>query len=385
MEEIKKEKFLSDSLLPVSIKGIEIILNQMKKCICKILKNDGIKGTGFFCEIPYQSKLLPVLVTNNHVLNLNDINNKQNITISINDDHDFKHIQIDNSRKKFTNENLDVTFIEINKEKDKINDFLEIDEYINRTDVDLNAIFAKSSIYILNYQEGNNIFASYGLLSRIEEDKNIYHLCNTKNGSSGSPIISLKSHKVIGIHVGHGKFEFNNGILINYPINVFNNNINNQNSSQIKKISENINTINKKDCILDYTNIIKYLKKINENETIYKNQILSKLNNLLNVTEKIYLINKKWIIYYKDFFNYNKIMKNINNSDKALIKLIDNCQKYPEELNNFNNLSFDLHELKISSYDFKYPMNFELCNIKLFDLLIKDINNKNENEINFSK
>ena len=245
MEELIKEKYLPNSTLPVSIKGTEIILSQMKKCVCKILKNDGIKGSGFFCEIPYQGKLLPVLVTNNHVLNLNEINNNQNITISINDDKDFKYIKIDNSRKMFTNEELDVTFIEINKEKDKINDFLEIDEYVNRKDVDLNAIFAKSSIYILNYQEGNNIFVSYGLLSKIEEQKYIYHLCNTKDGSSGSPIISLKSHKVVGIHVGHNKFNFNNGIAIHYPINIFNNNIDNHNSSQIKIINENIKTINR--------------------------------------------------------------------------------------------------------------------------------------------
>ena len=40
----------------------------MKNCICKILTNDGKKGTGFFCKIPYLNKLLPVLVTNNHIL-----------------------------------------------------------------------------------------------------------------------------------------------------------------------------------------------------------------------------------------------------------------------------------------------------------------------------
>ncbi len=74
MEDFNKEKYIIDSPLPVSIKGTEIILDQMKTCICKILKDNGVKGTGFFCKIPYENNLLPVLITNNHVLNSKDIN-----------------------------------------------------------------------------------------------------------------------------------------------------------------------------------------------------------------------------------------------------------------------------------------------------------------------
>ena len=94
----------------------EYIQNQ----VCKILKDNGVKGTGFFCKIPYENNLLPVLITNNHVLNSKDINVTNNITISLNDNKEFKHIEIDNSRKLFTNEELDVTIIEIKANKDKI-------------------------------------------------------------------------------------------------------------------------------------------------------------------------------------------------------------------------------------------------------------------------
>ena len=37
MEEIKKEKFLEKSTNPIFLDGLEIITNQMKKCVCKIL------------------------------------------------------------------------------------------------------------------------------------------------------------------------------------------------------------------------------------------------------------------------------------------------------------------------------------------------------------
>ena len=47
----------------------ENILNQMNNCVCRIY-NKG-EGTGFFTKIPFKSKLLPVLITNNHIININ--------------------------------------------------------------------------------------------------------------------------------------------------------------------------------------------------------------------------------------------------------------------------------------------------------------------------
>ena len=77
MEEIK-EQFIKDSLKPISIRTTEKILEQMRKCVCKIHIGK-MKGTGFFVKIPYNKKILNVLITNNHVLS--NINNGKNITI----------------------------------------------------------------------------------------------------------------------------------------------------------------------------------------------------------------------------------------------------------------------------------------------------------------
>ena len=260
MEDFNKEKYINDSPLPVSIKGTEIILDQMKTCICKILKDNAVKGTGFFCKIPYENNLLPVLITNNHVLNSKDINVTNNITISLNDNKEFKHIEIDNSRKLFTNEELDVTIIEIKANKDKINEFLEIDELVYKNDEYLKDIFASSSLYTLNYPEGSNVVVSYGLLSQLN-GKDINHLCNTKEGSSGAPILSLKSHKVIGIHIGSYKSKFKNkGVFIKYPLAEFN------------KKNYNNNII-KTDTKSDYLQFIKNIKKLYENEMLYEYQL----------------------------------------------------------------------------------------------------------------
>ena len=63
---------------------------------------------------------------------------------------------------------------------------------------------------------------SYGLINDIIDNKTIEYYCSTEEGSSGSPILSLKTYKVIGIHYGGSqKFGFNYGTYIKYAIEEF--------------------------------------------------------------------------------------------------------------------------------------------------------------------
>ena len=84
MEDIETEQYINISPDPVSFKGTENILQQMNNCVCKIYYNG--HGTGFFTKIPFKSKLLPVLITNNHIINENDIKNNEMITLYLNND-----------------------------------------------------------------------------------------------------------------------------------------------------------------------------------------------------------------------------------------------------------------------------------------------------------
>jgi hypothetical protein len=61
MDEIK-------NILPVTFDNIQRITNQMANSIIKI-KNENNKGTGFFCKVPYENKIIPVLITNNDIIN----------------------------------------------------------------------------------------------------------------------------------------------------------------------------------------------------------------------------------------------------------------------------------------------------------------------------
>ena len=119
MEDIKKEKYIESSPEPVTLKGTEKILDQMNNSVCRIYNNRN--GTGFFTKIPYKSQLLPVLITNNHVINQEDILNNKTISIYLNNDGITKTIKLDNNRLMYTNEKLDATIIEIKENKDNLN------------------------------------------------------------------------------------------------------------------------------------------------------------------------------------------------------------------------------------------------------------------------
>ena len=66
-----KEVDLNDNPSPITMDQIMQIHEQMTKCICDIKCLIEGHGIGFFCKIPFPDffHLMPVLITNNHVLN----------------------------------------------------------------------------------------------------------------------------------------------------------------------------------------------------------------------------------------------------------------------------------------------------------------------------
>ena len=81
MEERYEEGLIKGSIDAMTLEKIDKITEQMKKYIYKVFGN-GV-GTGFFCKISYQDKLIPVMITNYHVINDNYINNNKQIKISL--------------------------------------------------------------------------------------------------------------------------------------------------------------------------------------------------------------------------------------------------------------------------------------------------------------
>ena len=146
-EEIEQEMYIEKYPKPISIEDMKIILNQMENNVCKIYRDDeiGEKGTGFFCIIKYNKIKIPVMMTNNHIIDEKYLKEKKTITISLKDYSEIKSIHLNNDRIIYTNKEYDITIIEIKKEEDKIENFMEIDEIIYKKDS--NILYKKQSIY----------------------------------------------------------------------------------------------------------------------------------------------------------------------------------------------------------------------------------------------
>ena len=217
------EKELANVPLAIPFEVLKIVGTMLKTHICKIIGKDGFLGTGFFCNIPYGSNILKVLMTNNYVLNEDDILPNQIIKFSVNNEAKNYEIKIDDSRKTYTSKEYDVTIIEI-KQSDKLdkNSFFDIDDLIFNENVIEE--FRNKQIYLLHYPKGEKMEYSIGLIECICEDKyNIHHLCDSSDGSSGGPIINSINFKVIGIHKREAEDvgNYNVGTLLKAPIEEF--------------------------------------------------------------------------------------------------------------------------------------------------------------------
>ena len=159
-----KEKNIGPSYNPRAL--LNIINQQIEKCLCKLINNNKIYkevGTGFLCKIPFPDSLnlLPVLITNNHVLDEEDILPNKEIEFALNDDKKKIKILINESRKTYTNEDFDTTIIEILKD-----DNLDFESFLEVNGP--NDILEDLNIYVIHYASGKESSFSFGLIKSIE-------------------------------------------------------------------------------------------------------------------------------------------------------------------------------------------------------------------------
>ena len=140
--------------ISVSLESKKKILFQMKSSICKIyLKNNEI-GIGFLCKFPFNNNVLPALFINSHILN--NIDKNKYIKLKFNDE--AKEIKMDNSRKKYIryDKNIDIAIIEIKPNRDKIYNYLELDEnaiYQNEKNIELENKKEQYILYIIKMKK----------------------------------------------------------------------------------------------------------------------------------------------------------------------------------------------------------------------------------------
>jgi surface protein len=222
-DNIIKEAHIDGHISSMSLKTMKYLCERMEKSICKIQKPNNKVGTGFLCNIKDKnnSNPIPVIMTCNHVLDGNDLMSGKEIDLIFNNIQ-HKKLIINKKRKIYTNEDQDISIIEI-KKSDKINeeDFLELEE--NIFNENMYSFYNKKQVYILHYPNGNEIRYSTDFIRGIDEQKDeIQHFCSTNSGSSGAPILNFETGKVIGVHFGYNQGKkINLGRLLKNPINDF--------------------------------------------------------------------------------------------------------------------------------------------------------------------
>ena len=331
----------------IPYKTTKKILEQMEKCICKIRVGE-FQETGFFSKIPFpnENNMLPVLITVNHILGQNLINQEEaKIILLIKEESEIKELYL-NNRMKYTNEEFDIAIIEI-KEFDKISNYLD------------------------------------GKFDKIYGDKKhiFIHKCETKGGSKGSPILGI-NNKLIGMHIGSNP-KVNKGLLLNYPIKEFikqNCNINNINNNinNSDEIITDLNEIELRKFNYYYSFNIENLKvdKLNfsrKNININFNELFDDVSQFQKFKfEKLEIL---------DLSNNN--IENINVFEKVYFRELKNLRLVRNKISDievlakvkFKNLEkLNLSENKINDISILGKSNFkELKELNLSDNNISDI------------
>ena len=378
-KEINNQKLILN-VPPTTAEQLNTISLQIKNnVVFKIFGNNRSVGTGFFCNIRYieQEIFLSVLITNNHILNREDLTNGQIIKLTFDNDKIIKIITIDESRITYTNESLDITIIEVVPDIDNIyiNNFLEIDENIFSENT--NQIYSQKPIYIMQYPKGEKQSFSLGIVKTIYENE-INHLCSTEPGSSGSPILNLLNFKVIGVHKGseYGQ-DINLGIYFKYIIEDF------------KKIHPILKNKNEK----KFVNIIKYtIENDIENYDSDKSEInVFHTNSDINSSTTELYVNEEKCEF--GLFPSIKVEKGIYQIKLIINKVITDCNHLFCDCSNI--ISIDLSSLDTKQVTNMYGMFIgckKLKNINFTNFDTKKVTNmkcmfsgcNNLDEINLS-
>ena len=199
-------------------------LNKLEKCIRRIIINNKIYGSGFLMALEKGDSPFYCLITNEHVISEDLIENEAEIIILYTEKEKLK-IKL-NKKERFIRNygylGIDATVIQIFPDKKEIkkkfffkNNNLEILAKNNYE------ILKNKNVHILQYPGSKNILSySQGEYVEIFNLNEFFHKASTQSGSSGSPIFVFYNDKIVifGIHRGGKEDEKKNLGEFIYPI-----------------------------------------------------------------------------------------------------------------------------------------------------------------------
>ena len=187
-------------------------LNEIKKSICKIKKDENNVATGFFLRTKYNEKDIYLLVTAHHEIQYTLVENKKTkIEIIIDFENIKQEIILDNhERKIICLKEEDITAIEI-LDKDIIKNKVKFLKYDKKCTKHQIQNYSNIEAFIFHHPNGENLQCNKGKILEVGVPK-VYefrHNIYTQKGSSGSPILYIKKKskkrpnsrlRVIGVH-----------------------------------------------------------------------------------------------------------------------------------------------------------------------------------------
>ena len=284
-------------------------------------KDEFKSGIGVLCNIP--DKRIKALLTFNHFINLNFLNQSRKLILYING----KEIEIlmKKNRYKYSNEELDFAIIEI-LENDGVENFIGLDKFLNSRN------YIGTDIKCLSLQKNKKIEMLNGI---IEGKNNDNYICSIDSNNEG--IIMLKDNfKLIGL------MKQNKEII---PMNII------------------INKINFIKCIY----YIKNEEKDNYIQILNNKNRIGSINNL-EIEDKIKIMINGQIISNTLKFKFNKEgMQNIylityDNITNMSVMFSD-CTSLKE----IDLESFDTSKVTNMAYMFHNCYSLKKINISLFD------------------
>ena len=312
--EKKKEVIIS----PEGFHSLDQSIKQTSKSLCKITISSGKMSSGFLIQLFKGRKEFYCLMTNEHVITKEMINQKIKIDIYYDSQSKFRNIELNTEErliKEFTDIKMDITVIEIIS-KDEISKeyfLLPLIDYMNNYNQLIN-----KEISIIQYPRGEMKY-SYGIIKSYEPEYEFSHNANTDEGSSGSPIFLRGTTKVLGIHksgikTNNIKENFGDFIwpIFTYFKNYTDNNIKN------KEIKNNNNYYNKESKINNINNI--YPQELSKNKIENKEIKNNNYNNYNNKPNNIFINNQ-------------------NDSDKKIKNKNLKIENNYENESNINNIS----------------------------------------------
>ena len=205
LSSLKKEgktndKENNEKLLPNSkmiFLGPILKIAQSSRSVCKIETPEG-SGSGFLIKLSKRDEDFFCLMTNEHVITKNMIENKVRIKTYYNNGKYEVKIKLNPYERiieEFTYVDIDSTVVEIlPKDNISTNYFLIPSIYYMYNFEELNS----ENISIIQYPKGKLCYSN----GKINNMKNFTfsHSASTEPGSSGSPVFLKGTRKVIGIH-----------------------------------------------------------------------------------------------------------------------------------------------------------------------------------------